>query len=185
MRYILKNNAIVPVTVIYTDTQIISNPTDELIDEHAAGYPLQDNPMPEYDAETQHAPVPSWEFVDNVITRTWTITDFTEEELKEKRNAARYQRIEELNASLTTYKEEPIVYTNGKGYLPRWVQEFYSPAYHIGESICPMPVTAADGTSDTFTWEQFQDLYMFLLAASQQKVNEINAALLEVSQELE
>lgn len=185
MRYILKNNAPIPVTVIYTDTHIISNPSDELIDEHKAGYPLQDAPMPSYDPETQHAPVPAWELIDGIITRTWTITDLTEEELKERRNAARYQRIEELNNALITYKEEPIVYTNGKGYLPRWVQEFYSPAYHIGESICPMPVTAADGTYDTFTWEQFKDLYTFLLAASQQKVNEINAALLEVYQEIE
>ena len=98
MRYTLIDNDIEPVNAITHEGRRISNPSDELIDELKAGYPLVETPEPEYDKETQYI-VLTYSFDGNKITQKWEIKNIPGPEPGndlEKRITA----LEEENAAL-------------------------------------------------------------------------------------
>lgn len=185
MRFILDEGIPVPVTKIIVGEMIVTNPTDEAVDEAGAGYPLKDNPAPEYNPDTQKKPTAIWKIVDGWIERIWTVEDFSEEELKDRRNAGRLAQIEQNNAEFELKKSEPIIYANGKGYLPRWLVEFYIPLLTLGETAFPQNVMAIDGTVDSFTYEEFKTLTAFLIQEFGKITAETNAENARIQGEME
>lgn len=185
MRFMLENGVPVPVTKIEADGRIITNPTDEAVDEAGAGYPLKDNPAPEYNPDTQKKPTAVWTLIDGAIEKIWTVEDYTEDELKDRRNAGRMAQIEQNNADFELKKSEPITYANGKGYLPRWLVEFYIPLLTLGEAAFPQNVMAADGTVDSFTYEEFKTLTAFLIQEFGKITAETNAENARIQAEME
>lgn len=185
MRFKLEKGVPIPVTFITLEGSVISNPPDELIDEHSAGYPLLDVPMPSYNETLQKVPTYVWELVSGSITKVWTVESYTEDELKARRNAARLAQIEKNNFDFESKKSEPLIYTNGKGYLPRWTIEYYLPLASLGEAAFPQNVMAADGTISNFSYQEFQALIAFLVVEFGKITAEVNAENARIQGEME
>ena len=179
MRYKLnENNEPERVTIIIFEDSYIVNPHDMTVDAYGAGYPMVDVPAPSYDAATQHAPTFVWEQADGTIHKVWTVTDKTADELKQAQVDALDAQINAMNSAFEAWKSAPIVWDGtGKGYLPRWITEFYTPIQVLGASAFPQSVTASDGTSDTLSFEQFSTLYTFLIQQSALETARVNALL--------
>lgn len=166
------------VTCIVLNGDYVVNPTDEIIDIYGGGYPLLDVPAPSYDSATQHAPTFVWEQADGTIHKVWTVTDKTADELKQAQVDALDAQINAMNSAFEAWKSAPIVWDGtGKGYLPRWITEFYTPIQVLGASAFPQSVTASDGTSDTLSFEQFSTLYTYLIQQSALETARVNALL--------
>ena len=156
-RYILNNGALAQVRKVEHMGQIITNPPDSLIDEWGVGKPYEAVEAPEYDAETQALDHSYTEGAAS-ITESWTVRGLTAAEQIAKLEA----QIAAINAAYETYRDTPITYNN-KGYLPRWIYEYYNSMLIMGSAAFPMGVAAVDGTSETMTFEQFQALFQYLV----------------------
>lgn len=79
MRYLYNDETRVlkPVKYVKKDGRTVSNPSDELVDELGAGYPLIESEKPEYDPEKQVI-TPEYSFDGAVITQIWKVTDIPE-----------------------------------------------------------------------------------------------------------
>lgn len=171
-RYILNNGALVQVRKVEHLGQIITNPPDSLIDELAAGKPYETVSAPEYDADTQALDHSYTEGAAS-ITDSWAVRSLTATEQIAKLEA----QIATINAAYETYRDTPIMYTNGKGYLPRWVYEFYNSMLLMGSGAFPMSVSAVDGTAESMSYTDFQALFQFLITTIATHTGEVNASI--------
>lgn len=172
MRYTLKDGLPVQVKYFIDNNTMIVNPTDEQIDAASTGYPLTETQSPEYNSETEYL-INSYIIQDNAIVKVWTTSPLT----NDMKIQALQQQINEINNNFETWKNSPVAYTNGKGYYPRWVSEYYNAMLILGSSIFPQSVSATDGTSAEFTYEEFQQLYSFLIAAATARTTTDNAEI--------
>lgn len=177
MRYTLTDGNLQPVLKVTVDGLDVTNPTDELIDRTGTGYPLQTTPAPEYDPETQNLQL-GYTQQQDYIAEVWTVTDKS----KAERIAAIDARIDAVNEAYEAWKNnEPIYYpANGKGYLPRWVPEVYTPIRTLPATAFPITLTATDYTAEPFTQVEFISLYEYLLGASAYHIAEVNSQLAEL-----
>ena len=81
MRYEFRGNTLRPKPVHYVRTggKIISNPPDSLVDKLGVGYPLEVEPEPKYDPETEQI-FSEYSFSDGVIYETWRVEQIEPEE---------------------------------------------------------------------------------------------------------
>lgn len=185
MRYQLKDGIPVPVKVVRTEAYIISNPPDELLDELGVGYVLEDREKPEFDETLQRASF-SWEIENEKICRVWTLTDFTEEELKARRRKEIQSEINAVNADYADAENRPIQYTNGKYYLPRYIPSYWTPIHAAGAEIYPMVyISDINDVPELMTFAEFSALFKFMIDQSQLIITETNAKLVALRAELE
>lgn len=189
MRYRLTEfNYVEPIKKIEWEGRIITNPTDEFIDEHSLGYPFDfgctdTSRAPEHDEETQvvhghHA------IVNGIITYVWEIQNRSPEELRQ-----RYQsQIDKIYQESENFKKNGrILYPEtGKEYIPRWAYEYYntvliSKEYHFPTPESTLAVTAVDGTSDDFTLIDFIGLYEYICSAFAEYTAEQNQQIAELN----
>lgn len=182
MRYELNHGILSQVKKIVLNGFTITNPTDAQIDEAGAGYALLTTSEPEYDSETQTLSS-SWELEGSQLVKVWTVVDIPQDVLISRQIQALDAQIQSVNEGYEAFKNTPILFTDGKGYLPRWVPEFYTPALVLGESVFPMMISATDGTSRSFTFTEFQTLFSFLVQQSSLATATTNAQLLELETE--
>lgn len=171
-RYILNNGVLEQVRKVEHIGQIITNPPDSLIDEWAVGKPYEAVEAPEYDADTQALDHSYTEGAAS-ITDLWTVRSLTATEQIAKLEA----EIATINAAYETYRDTPIMYTNGKGYLPRWIYEYYNSMLIMGSAAFPMAVSAVDGTAETMTFEQFQTLFQYLVTEVATHTAQVNGQI--------
>lgn len=171
-RYILTNGVLVQVRKVEHIGQIITNPPDSLIDELAVGKPYEAVEAPEYDADSQALDHSYTEGAAS-ITDSWTVRSLTATEQIAKLES----QIATINADYNAYKDTPIMYTNGRGYLPRWVYEFYNSMLLMGSGAFPMSVSAVDGTAESMSYTDFQALFQFLITAIATHTGEVNASI--------
>ena len=77
MRYTLENDYPQPVRFVSTDGKIVSNPSDELVDQLGAGYILTETEEPAYDPATQYIQT-AYALIDGAITQVHTVVDLPE-----------------------------------------------------------------------------------------------------------
>lgn len=125
MRYQLINGEPVKIQYVRNGEAIVSNPTDEMIDELEAGYRLKTTEAPQYDPETQRLRE-YWELQDGFIQRAYAIEELTVDEQKtleiDRLNAEK----EALNLDFEAARNTPIEYEDGRRYYPRYVQEYWA-----------------------------------------------------------
>ena len=187
MRYTLENGKPVEVTYIIIDGMRVVHPFDETVDAAGAGYPLQLTDEPEYDPETQRLEQ-SWTLTDGKIVQTWTIIDLPQPSPTEKRIAEINQLLAASNAAFLEFKETPIVYEgNGLKYKPSYITDYWVPILPLQQAF-PMVISDADCVPQEMTYEQFTNLYTWLLGVSSQEIAKVNAyqkPLLEELSELQ
>ena len=102
MRYTLVNDQPQLVRYVSMEEKVVSNPSDELVDQLGAGYVLMETPEPEYDSATQYIQT-TYTLVDGAITQAHTILDLPdppEPSDDQARIAALEQELAELRAAI-------------------------------------------------------------------------------------
>lgn len=184
MRYVLQEGKPVEVIAITVDGMRIVHPTDEQVDAAGSGYPLQLTDAPEYDAETQTLRE-SWTLTGGEIVQTWTIIDLPQPSPTEKRVAEINQLLAASNAGFLAFKDTPIVYEgNGLRYKPSYLTDYWVPILPL-QAAFPMVVSDADCVPQEMTYEEFTNLYTWLLTVSAQEIARVNAYQKPLIEELE
>jgi len=176
MRYKIEDGNLVKVKKIEFDGVVVTNPSDELIDEKGLGYVYVETECPEYDS-SEYNHVHTYVLNDGVITDEWTLTPVTNNEKIDL-----FQNmIDSINSQFEVWKNTGIEY-NGAKYLPRWINEYYNSMMILGSSIFPMYVSDITGASKEFTYEQFVALYSFLIQTATIHTAEVNAQITELNE---
>lgn len=81
--YNLINNCLQAVKSIRYNNRRVVNPPDALVVLLELGYPLIQNPAPEYDIQTQYLSV-SYQQQSNAIVQLWTINEIPQQEIAEE-----------------------------------------------------------------------------------------------------
>ena len=174
MRYNLVDGKPVEVTSIIVDGMRIVHPTDAQVDAAGAGYPLQLTDAPEYAPETQTLRE-SWTLTGGEIVQTWTIIDLPQPSETERRIAEINQLLAASNAEFLAFKETPIVYEgNGLRYKPSYLTDYWVPILPL-QAAFPMVISDADCVPQEMTFEEFTNLYTWLLTVSAQEIATVNA----------
>lgn len=174
MRYILQEGKPVEVTAIIVDGMRIVYPTDAQVDLAGAGYPLQTTDAPEYDPETQRLEE-SWTLTKGKIKQVWTVIDLPQPTPTEKRIAEINQLLAASNAAFLAFKETPVVYEgNGLRYKPSYLTDYWVPILPL-QAAFPMVISDADCVPQEMTYEEFTNLYTWLLTVSVQEIATVNA----------
>lgn len=171
MRYTLENGTLQPVKKVTYNGVDYTNPQDELIDNLGLGYPLIEDSQPSYDAALYNL-IPVYVQEPAVIRLTWETVPKTAEE----RVALIDEEIARINADYEAWKNLPIEY-EGKGYLPRWISEVYTPMRTLDPAAFPMMVSAVDFSAKSFTKAEFDALYEYLLMVSAAYIGEVNSQI--------
>lgn len=174
MRYTLENGQPVEIISIIVDGMRIVHPEDSQVDAAGAGYPLQLTVAPEFDPETQRLEE-SWVLADGKIVQTWTIIDLPQPTPTEKRIAEINQLLAASNAEFLAFKDTPIVYEgNGLRYKPSYLTDYWVPILPL-QAAFPMVISDADCVPQEMTYEEFTNLYTWLLTVSAQEIKRVNA----------
>ena len=175
MRYTLQDGKPQEIKAIVADGMRIVYPTDAQVDAAGTGYLLQLTDAPEYDAETQRLEE-SWTLTDGKIVQTWTVIDIPQPSPTEKRIAEINQLLAASNAAFLAFKETPIVYEgNGLRYKPSYLPDYWVPLLPLGAAAFPQTIGDADCVAREFTFEEFINLYTWLLTLSAQEIARVNA----------
>ena len=174
MRYTLEDGILKPVTKITFQGIDFTNPSDGFIDSLGAGYPLREVDAPAYDNASYNL-VAVYTQYEDYIEKSFILEPKPKEELIEAVQA----KIEAVNAQYEAWKNIPIDY-EGKGYLPRWISEVYTPIRTLPPEAFPMTISAVDFSSKSFTQEEFNALYTYLVGASALYIAEVNNTLAEL-----
>ena len=184
MRYTLENGKPVEIISIVVGGMRIVYPTDAQVDAAGAGYPLKLTPVPEYDTETQRLEE-SWALTDGEIVQTWTIIDLPQPSETERRIAEINQLLAASNAAFLEFKETPVVYEcNGLRYKPSYLTDYWVPILPL-QAAFPMVISDADCVPQEMTYEEFTNLYTWLLTISAQEIATVNAYQTPLIEELE
>ena len=177
-RYLLINGQPTVLKQCTIDGITWQNPTEAQIEQSGDGYPIEVDPMPEYDSETERID-PQWVQEPSCIRQQWTVSP--------KSNAERIEEIDSqiaaINEAFGRIESEIITYpANGKQYQLGWCSKYYAPLLLKDDQEYPTPV--ADITMETtqFSKSDLQALYNFLIAEATRRTMETNARLAELFQ---
>lgn len=184
MRYTLNHGIPQIVRVIEVDGHTVTNPTDALVDQIHAGWPLAHTAQPSYDPTTQYV-VQGWTQDIDAIRETWTVLAKTTEMLIDDID----QQIATINVEFAGLADVPVQYpTDGRYYLLGWAREYYAPLLLKSDVEYPTPVADTTLTTLTKTKAELQALYDYLIAEGAARTVATNTALAELyarRQELE
>ena len=191
MRHILENSVPVLIRKVTFEGLTVTNPADDFIDANGLGYPLKDEPAPEYDQDNEKISF-EWEIQNGFIEKVWTVTELTAAEKAAIHNARIDEQIDAVNAAYEAYKTTPLSYAfNGQTMTlkPIWVTEYYGTLMQVGlmssGSNFPATITDASGTDFTMTFEEFSTLYLWLVQQAQTEIKRVNDALAELEAQKE
>ena len=191
MRYILENSAPVLLRKVTFDGLTITNPTDDFIDANGLGYPLKDEPAPEYDPDNEKISF-EWKVQNGFIEKVWTVTELTAAEKAAIHNARIDEQINAVNSAYEAYKTTPLSYDfNGQTMTlrPIWVTEYYGTLMQVGlmssGANFPATITDASGTDFTMTFEEFSTMYLWLVQKAQTEIKRVNDAIAELTAQKE
>ena len=167
MRYELIDNRPVKITVATIDGYKVSNPTDAQLDAAGIGYEYTPTDAPEVTDETKKL-VHDYVTSGRTIADLWQIVDKTKQELIDLYTA----QITDIYNTAEAYKTDGIIEypVTGKGYIPRWVYEFYNAMLISSTALFPTPestqdIAAVDGSTDAMTQAEFIALYQYLITS--------------------
>lgn len=185
MRYNLVDGKPVEVISIVVDGMRIVHTTDEQVDEAGAGYALRLVNPPEYDPETEKLLL-SYALEGGEIVQVWTVEELPQPSETERRIADINQLLAASNAGFVTFKETPIEYpANGLKYKPSYLTDYWVPILPLGAATFPMVISDADCVPQEMTFEEFTNLYTWLLTVSAQEIARVNAYQKPLIAELE
>lgn len=172
----------VPVTNIVVDGRPIFRPTDEQIDEAGIGYPYEYSEPDVGELSATQRLVHAYTIDDGVIKDVWAVESITPQELVQLYKGT----IDKLNADSEDYKNNGSIVYNGKGYRPRWVFEFYNAMINLNQMVemFPCDIAADDGTSSTFTYEEFLQLFAFISMTFAEYTRAINAQIADLNRQI-
>ena len=166
MRYELVDNRPQKITVATIDGYRVSNPTDAQLDAAGIGYELTTIDPPEI-TETQKLEH-GWRIYGFAIEEVWTVVDKSKQELIDLYTA----QITDIYNTAEAYKTDGVIEypVTGKGYIPRWVYEFYNAMLISSTALFPTPeatqdIAAVDGSTDAMTQAEFLQLYQYLITS--------------------
>ena len=179
MKYELINGQPRQIKKVTIGGMVYTNPTDSLLEENNIGYLLITAEPPEVDDETKKL-THTYEIVNGAIQEIWTVVDKTPEELISMYTA----QIEAIYNTAESYKNDGIITysVTGKGYIPRWVYEFYNAMLISSTALFPTPestqdIASVDGSTDAMTQEEFMALYQYLITSYAGYTAEQNAQI--------
>lgn len=179
MKYELINGYPKQIKKVTIDNMVYTNPTDALLEANNIGYSLITAEPPEVSDETKKL-THTYEIVNGAIQETWTEVDKTPEELISMYTA----QITDIYNTAESYKNDGIITypVTGKGYIPRWVYEFYNTMIISTSALFPTPestqdIAAVDGSIDAMTLEQFMGLFQFMISSYAGYTAEQNAQI--------
>lgn len=179
MKYELINGQPKQIKKATIGEMVYTNPTDSLLEENNIGYSLITAEPPEVSDETKKL-THTYEIVNGAIQEIWTIVDKTPEELISMYTA----QITDIYNTAESYKNDGIITypVTGKGYIPRWVYEFYNTMIISTSVLFPTPeatqdIAAVDGSVDAMTLEQFMGLFQFMISSYAGYTAEQNAQI--------
>lgn len=173
MRYTLENGIPKLVRAITVDGMTITNPSDTLVDQFHAGWPLEYTTQPSHDPATQYLES-SWTQDTDHIRQTWTVQTKTAAMLIEDID----QQIASINEAFTGLAETPVQYPpDGRCYLLGWAREYYLPLLLKSDVAYPIPVADTTLTTQDKTKAELQALYDYLIAEGATRTLAINAQL--------
>ena len=166
-RYQLIDNRPQKITVAIIDGFRVSNPTDAMLDAAEIGYEYTPTDPPEVTDETKKL-VHDYVTSGRIIVDYWQIVDKTKQELIDLYTA----QITEIYNTAESYKTDGVIEypITGKGYIPRWVYEFYNAMLISSTALFPTPeskqdIAAVDGSTDAMTQAEFLALYQYLITS--------------------
>lgn len=193
MRYELINGQPKPITRAVIGDMIYTNPPDSLLEANNIGYTRTITAAPALNDETKRL-VHTYVVLDGSITDIYTTVDKSPSELidlYQSKIAAIYAEAEEFkNNGKITYPG------TGKEYIPRWVFEFYNTALinkamYFPTNESAIPISAVDGTADNMTFDQFVQLYGYMItsyqtytAAQNEQIAEYNELIADLREEI-
>ena len=167
MRYNLVDNRPQKITVAVIDGMRVSNPSDAQLDAAGIGYTYAPTDPPEVTDETKKLNH-SYAIQNGSIVDVWTVTDKTAQELIDLYTA----QITDIYNTAESYKTDGVIEypVTGKGYIPRWVYEFYNAMLISSTALFPTPestqdIAAVDGSTDAMTQAEFMALYQYLITS--------------------
>ena len=167
MRYNLVDNRPQKITVATIDSMKVSNPTDAMLDAAGIGYTYTPTDPPEVPDETKKV-IHDYVTSGRTIADLWTIVDKSKQELIDLYAA----QITDIYNTAEAYKTDGVIEypVNGKGYIPRWVYEFYNAMLISSTALFPTPestqdIAAVDGSTDAMTQAEFVALYQYLITS--------------------
>lgn len=167
MRYELIDNRPQKITVAIIDGMKVSNPTDAMLDAAGIGYTYTPTDPPEVTDETKKL-VHDYVTSGRTIADYWQIVDKTVQELIDLYTA----QITDIYNTAESYKTDGVIEypITGKGYIPRWVYEFYNAMLISSTALFPTPestqdIAAVDGSTDAMTQAEFMALYQYLITS--------------------
>lgn len=191
MRYILENSAPVLIRKVTFEGLVITNPSDDFIDANGLGYPLKDEPAPEYDPDNEKISF-EWKIQNGSIEKVWTVTELSASEKAAIHNAKIDAQIDAVNAGYEAYKTTPLTYTDGTRTMllkPIWVTEYYGTLMQIGlmssGANFPATITDAAGSNFELTFQEFSTLYLWLVQQAQTEIKRVNDAIAELNAQKE
>ena len=176
MRYTLDHGIPKLVRTITVDGMTITNPSDALVDQLHAGWPLEHTVQPSYDPATQYL-TSDWTQDTDCIRQTWTVQTKTTEMLIEDID----QQIAAINADFAGLETVLVQYpADGRYYLLGWASKYYAPLLLKSNVEYPTPVADTTLTTQTKTKAELQALYDYLIAEGATRTLAINAQLSEL-----
>lgn len=191
MRYILENSAPVLIRKVTFEGLVITNPADDFIDANGLGYPLKDEPAPEYDPDNEKISF-EWKIQNGFIEKVWTVTELSASEKAAIKNAKIDAQIDAVNAGYEAYQTEPISYTFGASTMmlkPIWITQYYGTLMQVGlmsnGANFPATITDAAGVNFEMTFQEFQTMFLWLVGKAQTEIKRVNDALAELEAQKE
>ena len=191
MRYILENSAPVLIRKVTFEGLTVTNPTDDFIDANGLGYPLKDEPAPEYDPDNEKISF-EWEIQNGFIEKVWTVTELSASEKAAIHNAGIDAQIQAVNAGYEAYQTEPIAYTFGASTMmlkPIWITQYYGTLMQVGlmsnGANFPATITDAAGTNFEMTFAEFQTMFLWLVGKAQTEIKRVNDVIAELQAQKE
>ena len=179
MKYELINGQPKQIKKATIGEMVYTNPTDALLEANNIGYSLITAGPPEVSDETKKL-THTYEIVNGAIQEIWTIVDKTPDELISMYT----EQITDIYNTAESYKTDGIITypVTGKGYIPRWVYEFYNTMIISTSALFPTPestqdIAAVDGSTDAMTLEQFMGLFQFMISSYAGYTAEQNAQI--------
>lgn len=186
MRYILENSAPVLIRKVTFEGLVITNPADDFIDANGLGYPLKDEPAPEYDPDNEKISF-EWKIQNGFIEKVWTVTELSASEKAAIHNAGIDAQIQAVNEGYEAYQTEPIAYTFGASTMmlkPIWITQYYGTLMQVGlmsnGANFPATITDAAGVNFEMTFQEFQAMFLWLVGKAQTEIKRVNDALAEL-----
>lgn len=167
MRYELIDNRPQKITVATIGGMKVSNPTDAMLDAAGIGYSYTPTNPPDIPDETKKL-VHDYVASGRTIADYWQIVDKSKQELIDLYTA----QITDIYNTAEAYKTDGVIEypVTGKGYIPRWVYEFYNAMLISSTALFPTPestqdIAAVDGSTDAMTVTEFMALYQFMITS--------------------